>query len=181
MYTHINLPVNAIVRPLPHSILETGIGLSSPSWQANSQLWHDTRVLKPPSLPNNLKVKGIEPQQDEPWVIYTKSPVNAIFSQPHHRSRDSQDQKKFLAAPADKQTHNYEPRVLKTPHVPTNPKVKGNGEKYIQIYQEMILPDYPIVVAEIARARKHFSNPLLTSKPTIMNQECSSRHPHLSL
>ena len=27
---------------------------------------YDTRVLKPPSLPNNLKVKGIEPQQDEP-------------------------------------------------------------------------------------------------------------------
>ena len=27
---------------------------------------YDTRVLKPPSIPNNLKVKGIEPQQDEP-------------------------------------------------------------------------------------------------------------------
>ena len=40
--------------------------------------------------------------------------------------------------------------------------------------------DYPILGAEIARARKPFQNPLLTSKPATMTQECSNHHPSLS-
>ena len=40
--------------------------------------------------------------------------------------------------------------------------------------------DYPLLGAEIARARKRFYHPLLTSKPTTMTEECSNYHPSLS-
>ena len=36
---------------------------------------------------------------------------------------------------------------------------------YIQIYQWMPQSDYPVLGVEIARARKRFEHPLLTSKP----------------
>ena len=61
IYTHTNLPVNAIVR-LP----QTWSGDSqdhelflAPS--ADKQTHNYDTVLKPPSLPTNPKVKGIEP------------------------------------------------------------------------------------------------------------------------
>ena len=59
------------------------------------------------------------------WVIYTNLPVNAIVRLPHPRSGDSQGQETFLAPSADKQTRNYDTRVLKPPSLPINPKVKG--------------------------------------------------------
>ena len=57
--------------------------------------------------------------------IYTNLPVNAIVRLPHPRSGDSQGQETFLAPSADKQTRNYDTRVLKPPSLPVNPKVKG--------------------------------------------------------
>ena len=51
--------------------------------------------------------------------------VNAIVRLPHPRSGDSQGQETFLAPSADKQTCNYDTRVLKPPSLPINPKVKG--------------------------------------------------------
>ena len=59
------------------------------------------------------------------WAIYTNLPVNAIVRLPHPRSGDSQGQETFLAPSADKQTRNYDTRVLKPPSLPINPKVKG--------------------------------------------------------
>ena len=59
------------------------------------------------------------------WAIYTNLPVNAIVRLPYPWSRDSQDQETFLAPSADKQTHNYDTRVLKPPSFPINPKGKG--------------------------------------------------------
>ena len=62
MYT--NLAVSTIVR-LPHprsgDSQETFLAPSADKKTHN----HDTRVLKPPSLPINPKVKRIELQQDE--------------------------------------------------------------------------------------------------------------------
>ena len=61
IYIHTNLPVNAIVRlPNPRSGDSQGQKtFLAPS--ADKQIRnHDTRVLKPPSLPINPKVKGIE-------------------------------------------------------------------------------------------------------------------------
>ena len=67
------------------------------------------RVLKPPSLPINTKVKGIELQQDEMVShIYTQLPVNAKVRLPHPWRGDSQDQEMFLATSVDKQTRNYD-------------------------------------------------------------------------
>ena len=43
----------------------------------------------------------------------------------HPRSGDSQGQEMFVAPPADKQTRNYDTRVLKPSSLPINPKVKG--------------------------------------------------------
>ena len=43
---------------------------------------------------------------------------------------------------------------------------------YMQIYQEM--SDYPILEAEIASARKRFSQPLPTSKPATMTQSAQT-------
>ena len=57
--------------------------------------------------------------------IYKNLPVNAINRLPHPRSRDSQGQETFLAPSADKQTRNYDRRVLKPPSLPINPNVKG--------------------------------------------------------
>ena len=65
---------------------------------------YGTRVLKPPSLPINPKVKGIEPQQDEMVrQSYTNLPVDAIGRLPHPQSGDSQGQETFLVPSADKQ------------------------------------------------------------------------------
>ena len=57
--------------------------------------------------------------------IYTNLPVDVIVRLPHPRSGDSQGQETFLAPSADKQTRNYDTRVLKPPSLPINPKVKG--------------------------------------------------------
>ena len=64
------------------------------------------RVLKPPNLPINPKVKGCSKLK---WrAIYTNLPVNTIVRLSHPQSGDSQDQETFLAASADKQTRNYD-------------------------------------------------------------------------
>ena len=55
----------------------------------------------------------------------TNLPVNAIVRLPHPRGGDSQDQKTFLAPSADKQSRNYDTRVLKPSSHPINPNVKG--------------------------------------------------------
>ena len=57
--------------------------------------------------------------------IYTNLPVNAIVRLPHPQSGDSQGQETFLAPSADKQTRNYDTRVLKPLSLPINPKIKG--------------------------------------------------------
>ena len=57
--------------------------------------------------------------------IYTNLPVNAIVRIPHPRSGDSQGQETFLAPSAEKQTRNYDTRVVKPPSLLINPKVKG--------------------------------------------------------
>ena len=54
----------------------------------------------------------------------TNSLVNAIVRLPHPRSRDSQGQKTFLVPYADKQTCNYDTRLLKPRSFPFNPKAK---------------------------------------------------------
>ena len=56
--------------------------------------------------------------------IYTNLLVNDIGRLPHPRSGDSQGQETFLAPSADKQTRNYDTRVLKPPSLPINPKTK---------------------------------------------------------
>ena len=82
-------------------------------------------MLKPPSLTISTKFKRIEPQRNEMVsFIYTNLPVNAIVRLPHLQSRDSQDQKTFLAPSTDKQSLNYD-RVLKTLSLPINTNVKG--------------------------------------------------------
>ena len=87
---------------------------------------YDTRVLKLPSLPINPKAKGISSRSKmKLWAIYTNLPVNAIVRLLHPWSGDSQSQEMFLAPSVDKQTHNFDTRVLKTLSLPINPKAKG--------------------------------------------------------
>ena len=57
--------------------------------------------------------------------IHTNLPVSTIVRLPHPRSEDSQGQETFLEPSADTQTRNYDTRVLKTPSLPINTKVKG--------------------------------------------------------
>ena len=83
------------------------------------------KVLKPPSLPINTKVKDIEPLQDEMMsYIYTNLPVNAIVRLPNPWSENCQGQETFLAPSADNQTCNYD-KVLKLQSLPINTDVKG--------------------------------------------------------
>ena len=64
------------------------------------------RVLKPPILPINPKVKGCSKLK---WrAIYTNLPVNTIARLSHPQRGDSQDQETFLAPSSDKQTRNYD-------------------------------------------------------------------------
>ena len=56
--------------------------------------------------------------------IYTNLRVSAVVRLPHPRSRDSQGQEIFLAPSADKQTGNYDARMLKPLSLPINAKVK---------------------------------------------------------
>ena len=49
---------------------------------------YDTRVLKPPSFPINLKVKGIQPLQDE-----MVSHINKFSSKCHSQTTPSSEQK----------------------------------------------------------------------------------------
>ena len=57
--------------------------------------------------------------------VYTNLPVNAIVRLPHPWSGNSQGQETFFVLSADKQTHNYDTRMLKPPSLPINPQVKG--------------------------------------------------------
>ena len=51
--------------------------------------------------------------------------MNAIVRLPHPQSGDIQGQETFLAHSADKQTRNYDTRVLKPRSLPINHKTKG--------------------------------------------------------
>ena len=63
-----NLPVYGIVRlPHPRSRHSQGNIFSTLCWQTNPQLWH--RILKPPSLSINLKVK-VSCSKIKWWAIY---------------------------------------------------------------------------------------------------------------
>ena len=53
--------------------------------------------------------------------------INAIVRLPHPWSGDSQDQETFLAPCDDKETRNYDTRVLKQPSLLITPKVKRIG------------------------------------------------------
>ena len=57
--------------------------------------------------------------------VYTNLPVNAIARLPHPWIGDSQGQDTFLVPSADKQTCNYDTRMLKLPSLHINPQVKG--------------------------------------------------------
>ena len=59
------------------------------------------------------------------WAIYTILPVSAIVKLQDSWSGDSQGQETFLAPYADKQTDNYDTRVLKPPSLSI--KCKTNG------------------------------------------------------
>ena len=63
--------------------------------------------------------------------IHTNLPVNAIVQLTHSWSRDSMDQKTFLALSTEKETRNYDTRVLKPPSFPISTKVKGT-----ELYQD---------------------------------------------
>ena len=56
-------------------------------------------------------------------IYITNLPVNAIVRLTHPRNGDSQGQETFLPPSADKQTRNYDIKVLKQPSLPINPKV----------------------------------------------------------
>ena len=56
-------------------------------------------------------------------IYITNLPVNAIVRLTHPQNGDSQGQETFLPPSADKQTRNYDIRVLKQPSLPINPRV----------------------------------------------------------
>ena len=124
--TYTNLPVNAIVR-LPH--LRTGGRYGQKmvlATSANNQIrnYNTECSNHHPSL-STPRSKGLSRSKMKWWSIYTNLPVNAVVRLPDRQSGDRQGQKIFLAPSADKQTCNYEKRVLKPPSLFISPKVKG--------------------------------------------------------
>ena len=75
-----------------------------------------------PSL-STLRSKGLSRIKMK-WGA-TNLRVNAIVRLPHPRSGDNQGQQTFLALSADKETCNYDTKVLKQPYPSIKPKVKG--------------------------------------------------------
>ena len=57
---------------------------------------------------SSLSPIGLSRSKMKWWDIHTNLPVDVIVRLPHPRSRDSQDQKKFLAPFGDKQTRDYD-------------------------------------------------------------------------
>ena len=83
----------------------------------------DTRVLKPPFLPVNTKLKGIELQEDEMLShIYKFTNKSHSQSTPCSEGRYPRPGNVFSTL---KQTCNYDTRVLKLLSLPINTKVKG--------------------------------------------------------
>ena len=78
-HNHTNFPVNTIDRLL-HPRSRDGQGQETfLAPHADNQTCSCNRVLKPPFLPINIKVKRIEAQQDEMVSrIHTNLPVNVI-------------------------------------------------------------------------------------------------------
>ena len=121
-----NLPVKAIAR-LPHPQSGESQGQETFLSPSTNKLYHnyDTGVLKHhPSL-STLTSKGLSRTKMKWWAIYANLLVNAIVRLPYPESADSQGQKTFSTPSADKQTRNYETRVLKPPSIPISAKVKG--------------------------------------------------------
>ena len=121
-----NLPVDVIVR-LPHPRSGDSQGQETflaPSADKQTRNYDTEWSNHHPSL-STLRSKGLSRSKMKWWAIYTNLPVDVIVRLPHPRSGDSQGQETFLAPSADKQTRNYNTRVLKPPSLPINPKVKG--------------------------------------------------------
>ena len=74
---------------------------------------------------STLRSKGLSCSRMKWLPIYTNLPGNAIVRLPHPRSGDTLDQETFLAPFADKQTCNYDTRVLKPQSLRINNKVNG--------------------------------------------------------
>ena len=104
---------------------------------------HDTRVLKPRSLPINPKVKGIESKQDEMVSHINKFTSKCHSRILHPRSGDCQGQGTFLAPSAEKKTCNHETQECSNHH-PALSTLRSNGlsrskMKYIYIYTYMYI------------------------------------------
>ena len=74
---------------------------------------------------STLRSKGLSCSRMKWLPIYTNLPGNAIVRLPHPRSGDTLDQETFLAPFTDKQTCNYDTRVLKPQSLRINNKVNG--------------------------------------------------------
>ena len=163
IYIHTNLPVIVIARPFdPRSgdsqgqemFLATSADRKTRNYDIECSNHHPSQL--------SLRPKGLSPSKMKWWAIYTNLPVNVIARLPHPWRGDSQGQETFLAPFADKQTRNYD--IECSNHHPSQSSLRPKGLSpskmkwwaYIQIYQWMSQPDYPILRAEITRARKRF-------------------------
>ena len=100
--------------------------------RARKRFQHPLLTSKPVTMTQSAQTtippyqhKGIELQQDEMVSYIYKFSSKCHVRIPYLQSRDSQAQETFLAPSADKQTCNYDTRMLKPPSLPINPKVKG--------------------------------------------------------
>ena len=103
-----NLPVNAIVR-LRRRRSKDGQCQETflPPFAHKKVRNYDSEGSNHHASLSILGSKGLNRSKMKWWAIYTNLLVNAIVKLPHLHSRDSQDQEKFLASSADKQTRNY--------------------------------------------------------------------------
>ena len=107
IYTH--LLVNVIVWLLhPWSgysqVTETFLAPSACKQTCN----YDIECLNHHLFLSTLKLKGLSCSKMKWWARYTNFLVNGIVRLDHPRDGDSQSQEMFLAASADKETHNYD-------------------------------------------------------------------------
>ena len=170
-----NLPVDFIVT-LPHPRSGDSEGQESflaPSADKEIRNFDIECSNHHPAL-STRRAKGMSSSKMNWWAIHANLTVDVITRLRHPGSGYSQNQETFLAPSAEKPTRNYHIE-RSNHHLSLSPQAqrdwavaRWNGEPYIQIYQWMSYSDYPILGMEIARARKRFYHPLVTSKPVTM-------------
>ena len=184
---HTNFPVDVIVRlPYPRSAdsqkQETLSARSAEKPTRNCDI-ECSKQYPSLSIPSP---KGLSRSKMKWWAIHKNLKVDIIVRHPHPRIGNSQGQKTFLAASAEKQTRNYD--IGCPNHHPSLSTLSPKGLSRRKMKWWAIYANLPVhVIVRLPHPRSGDSQGLETSlapsadkKTRNYDTECSKHHPSLS-